>query len=84
MYSTEAAPRSNNGAAVLEVVTGKKVPALPIVPASNALHEFLVYDDSMLPLSFQLDIQLTDLAAKEKARRKLMKERTGGKHEYLR
>ncbi|KAG0650031.1 Acetohydroxy-acid synthase catalytic subunit [Hyphodiscus hymeniophilus] len=54
----------SDGPAFLEIVTDKKVPVLPMVPAGNALHEFLVYDD-----------------AKEKVRRKLMKERTGGKHE---
>jgi acetolactate synthase-1/2/3 large subunit len=41
----------SDGPAFLEVVTDKKVPVLPMVPAGNALHEFLVYDDSMLPAS---------------------------------
>lgn len=30
--------------ALLEVITDKKVPVLPMVPAGKALHEFLVYD----------------------------------------
>ncbi len=35
---------SGEGPAFLEVVTDKKVPVLPMVPAGNALHEVLVYD----------------------------------------
>ncbi|KAF8847701.1 acetolactate synthase [Acephala macrosclerotiorum] len=53
----------SDGPAFLEVVTDKKVPVLPMVPAGNALHDFLVYDST-----------------KDKERRKLMAERTGGKH----
>jgi len=53
-----------DGPALLEVVTDKKVPVLPMVPGGSALHEFLVYDE-----------------AKDAERRKLMKERTGGKHQ---
>ncbi|KAK4225387.1 putative acetolactate synthase catalytic subunit mitochondrial precursor [Podospora fimiseda] len=34
------------GPALLEVVTDKKVPVLPMVPAGAALHEFLVYDSA--------------------------------------
>ncbi len=34
-----------DGPALLEVVTDKKVPVLPMVPAGKALHEFLVYDE---------------------------------------
>ncbi|KAA8566890.1 hypothetical protein EYC84_009987 [Monilinia fructicola] len=34
----------SDGPALLEVVTDKKVPVLPMVPAGNALHDFLVYD----------------------------------------
>lgn len=33
-----------DGPALLEVVTDKKVPVLPMVPAGSALHEFLVFD----------------------------------------
>ncbi|KAF7511648.1 Acetolactate synthase, mitochondrial [Endocarpon pusillum] len=36
---------SGDGPALLEVVTDKKVPVLPMVPAGKALHEFLVYDE---------------------------------------
>lgn len=35
---------SGEGPALLEVVTDKKVPVLPMVPGGNALHEVLVYD----------------------------------------
>ncbi|KAK3988507.1 putative acetolactate synthase catalytic subunit mitochondrial precursor [Cladorrhinum sp. PSN332] len=35
-----------DGPALLEVVTDKKVPVLPMVPAGAALHEFLVYDSA--------------------------------------
>jgi acetolactate synthase I/II/III large subunit len=35
----------SDGPALLEVVTDKKVPVLPMVPAGSALHEFLVYDE---------------------------------------
>lgn len=34
----------SDGPALLEVVTDKKVPVLPMVPAGSALHEFLVFD----------------------------------------
>jgi acetolactate synthase-1/2/3 large subunit len=34
-----------DGPALLEVVTDKKVPVLPMVPGGSALHEFLVYDE---------------------------------------
>ncbi|KAK5084122.1 Acetolactate synthase, mitochondrial [Exophiala xenobiotica] len=36
---------SGDGPALLEVVTDKKVPVLPMVPAGKGLHEFLVYDE---------------------------------------
>jgi acetolactate synthase I/II/III large subunit len=39
---------SGEGPALLEVITDKKVPVLPMVPAGKALHEFLVYDEGML------------------------------------
>ncbi|QYT01565.1 Acetolactate synthase [Trichoderma simmonsii] len=35
---------NTDGPALLEVVTDKKVPVLPMVPAGSALHEFLVFD----------------------------------------
>lgn len=38
---------SGEGPALLEVITDKKVPVLPMVPAGKALHEFLVYDEGM-------------------------------------
>ena len=36
---------NSEGPALLEVVTDKKVPVLPMVPGGKALHEFLVYDE---------------------------------------
>ncbi|KAM4067034.1 thiamine pyrophosphate enzyme, central domain-containing protein [Hirsutella rhossiliensis] len=54
------------GPALLEVITDKKVPVLPMVPAGSALHEFLVYDE--------------DTVAKDKKRRELMRQRTCGLH----
>jgi acetolactate synthase I/II/III large subunit len=36
---------SGDGPALLEVITDKKVPVLPMVPAGKALHELLVYDE---------------------------------------
>ncbi|KAI9899416.1 hypothetical protein N3K66_005877 [Trichothecium roseum] len=35
---------NTDGPALLEVITDKKVPVLPMVPAGSGLHEFLVYD----------------------------------------
>jgi acetolactate synthase I/II/III large subunit len=35
---------SGDGPALLEVITDKKVPVLPMVPGGNALHDVLVYD----------------------------------------
>ncbi|KAI9673152.1 MAG: Acetolactate synthase, mitochondrial [Caeruleum heppii] len=37
---------NSDGPALLEVITDKKVPVLPMVPAGKALHEFLVYDEA--------------------------------------
>ncbi len=34
----------SEGPAFLEVVTDKKVPVLPMVPAGSALHEFITWD----------------------------------------
>lgn len=36
---------NTEGPALLEIVTDRKVPVLPMVPAGKALHEFLVYDE---------------------------------------
>ncbi|KAH8736626.1 thiamine diphosphate-binding protein [Ilyonectria robusta] len=54
----------SEGPALLEVVTDRKVPVLPMVPAGAALHEFLTWDEE-----------------KDRKRRELMKERTGGLHQ---
>lgn len=36
------------GPALLEVVTDRKVPVLPMVPSGRGLHEFLVYDEGKI------------------------------------
>jgi len=54
---------NTDGPALLEVITDRKIPVLPMVPSGAGLHEFLVYDGE-----------------KDKARRQLMRERTGGLH----
>lgn len=49
---------SGEGPALLEVVTDKKIPVLPMVPGGSALHEFLVYDEGQSSLfleRFRLD-----------------------------
>lgn len=47
---------SGEGPALLEVITDKKVPVLPMVPAGKALHEFLVYDEGKLSPNLCLEI----------------------------
>ncbi|MCJ1360325.1 MAG: Acetolactate synthase, mitochondrial [Icmadophila ericetorum] len=37
---------NSDGPALLEIITDKKVPVLPMVPAGKALHEFLIYDEA--------------------------------------
>jgi acetolactate synthase-1/2/3 large subunit len=70
----------SDGPAFLEVVTDKKVPVLPMVPAGSGLHEFLVFDEGK-SIHFHKDKMMTNIfTAKDKERRQLMKERTGGKH----
>ena len=39
---------SGDGPALLEIITDKKVPVLPMVPGGNGLHEFLVYDEGKI------------------------------------
>jgi acetolactate synthase-1/2/3 large subunit len=41
----------SDGPAFLEVVTDKKVPVLPMVPAGSGLHEFLIYDEGLFSSS---------------------------------
>ena len=59
----------SNGPALLEVVTDKKVPVLPMVPAGKALHEFLVYDEGMSLKLVHLGIQ-TLTSCKSQGKRK--------------
>ena len=66
-----------DGPQLLEMVTDKKVPVLPMVPGGSGLHEFLVYDEGMwhYPLCYG---PVTDSTlAKEKVRRANMKQRSG-------
>jgi acetolactate synthase-1/2/3 large subunit len=44
----------SEGPAFLEIITDKKVPVLPMVPAGAALHEFLVYDEGLSSFSYVL------------------------------
>ena len=71
----------SDGPAFLEIVTDKKVPVLPMVPAGAALHEFLVYDSGMSQRVSNLHFVSTNKSqALEKKRRATMAERTGGVH----
>ena len=44
----------SEGPALLEIVTDRKVPVLPMVPGGKALHEFLIYDEGMLEIDKRL------------------------------
>jgi len=69
---------SGDGPALLEVVTDKKVPVLPMVPAGKGLHEFLVYDEGTLLIHDKHTGPRANYStAKEKERRALMKKRSG-------
>jgi len=68
---------SGDGPALLEVVTDKKVPVLPMVPAGKGLHEFLVYDEGMLLSPTRHESYANCFAVKEQERRALMKKRSG-------
>ncbi|KAJ6789900.1 hypothetical protein PWT90_03414 [Aphanocladium album] len=54
---------ATEGPALLEVMTDKKVPVLPMVPGGAGLDEFISWDE-----------------ARDKARKELMRERTGGRY----
>lgn len=52
----------HDGPALLEVITDRKVPVLPMVPSGRGLHEFLVYDEGTKPSTqYSSEILLTDL-----------------------
>lgn len=72
----------SDGPALLEVMTDKKVPVLPMVPGGSALHEFISWDGGMCPPfpSYVALTKLTHSIVKDKARRELMKQRTCGLH----
>lgn len=69
----------SEGPALLEVVTDKKVPVLPMVPGGKALHEFLVYDEGIslftLCLAFG-DGMYTNLVCSQGKKAKSCHERT--------
>ncbi|KAG4254053.1 acetolactate synthase I/II/III large subunit [Fusarium proliferatum] len=71
---------NTDGPALLEVVTDKKVPVLPMVPVGSGLHEFLVFDGGKLHAPTKYKQLLTPVLAKDKKRRELMRERTCGLH----
>jgi acetolactate synthase-1/2/3 large subunit len=71
---------NTDGPALLEVVTDKKVPVLPMVPVGSGLHEFLVFDGGKLHALTKYKQMLTPILAKDKKRRELMRERTCGLH----
>ena len=69
----------SEGPALLEVVTDKKVPVLPMVPGGKALHEFLVYDEgiSLFTLCFAFcDGMYTNLLCSQGKKAKSCYERT--------
>jgi len=77
----------SDGPALLEVVTDKKVPVLPMVPAGSALHEFITWDSGKSPPPplcianiHRADGKLTNSTAKDMKRRELMRKRTSGVH----
>lgn len=71
----------SDGPALLEIVTDKKVPVLPMVEAGSGLHEMRVYDEGMSvidpfsrPAKLYFEIYVLTLsAAKEKTRRAKLK-----------
>ncbi|GAB1213180.1 Acetolactate synthase, mitochondrial [Aspergillus terreus] len=72
---------NTNGPALLEVVTDKKVPVLPMVPGGSGLDEFITWDSGMYCWSSkQLSLITVVKTAKDKARRELMRQRTRGLH----
>ncbi len=75
---------NSDGPALLEVMTDKKVPVLPMVPAGSALHEFLVFDGGEFLLFTNVSGHVPNAnnhIEKDKERRALMKERTCGLHQ---
>jgi acetolactate synthase-1/2/3 large subunit len=69
---------NSEGPALLEVLTDRKVPVLPMVPGGKALHEFIVYDEGFIPTHLCTSCSLlTQLLAEEKARKAVRKQRSG-------
>ena len=68
---------NSEGPALLEVVTDKKVPVLPMVPAGKALHEFLIYDEGMLQLLGNFRSCYTDCVLQPRNRKGKLSGRSG-------
>jgi acetolactate synthase-1/2/3 large subunit len=68
---------SSDGPALLEVVTDKKVPVLPMVPSGKGLHEFLVYNEGTSSNPIQPCSSTNNNIAEETARKVLRKQRCG-------
>ncbi|KAI4287634.1 MAG: hypothetical protein L6R35_003110 [Caloplaca aegaea] len=69
-----------DGPCLLEVVTDKKVPVLPMVPGGKGLHEFLIYDEGESTgrhFSKVTSANVSVPTAKDKERKALMKKRSG-------
>lgn len=79
---------NSDGPALLEVMTDKKVPVLPMVPAGHALHEFITWDAGefhhlpTLRLQSPTEVSFANnhITATDKARKEKMRKRTGGLH----
>lgn len=71
----------SDGPALLEIVTDKKVPVLPMVEAGSGLHEMRVYDEGTCTLTLEHSVKkppfelciLIHATAKEKTRRAKLK-----------
>ena len=61
---------NSEGPALLEVITDKKVPVLPMVPAGKALHEFLIYDEGTVTMKILGHIEMLTQPNSEKYRTK--------------
>jgi acetolactate synthase-1/2/3 large subunit len=55
----------SDGPALLEVVTDKKVPVLPMVPTGSGLHEFITWDGGMYILDSFFSRSVTDQSNSE-------------------
>jgi len=68
---------NSEGPALLEVVTDQKIPVLPMVPGGNGLHEFLIYNEGMLPPHPFIRCIANGRIETQKKKREQTKERSG-------